>query len=63
MTCKTCTHWSPKKAGAMAKHRMAPCALGKPWTYFGPNHECQKHKPSAEDVAAARIVWLKQSSK
>jgi hypothetical protein len=47
----------------MAKHRLAPCALGKPWTYYGPEHQCPKHKPAAEDVTAARIVWLRRSSK
>lgn len=62
MTCATCTHWSPKKAGAMAKHRMAPCSLGKPWTYLAPEHTCDRHKAAAPDVAAARVVWLEKSS-
>lgn len=58
MTCTTCTHWSPKQAGVMAKHRMAPCALGKPWTFFGPEHQCPKHLEAAPDVVAARVVWV-----
>jgi len=58
MTCKTCAHWSPKAAKEMARHRMAPCSLGAPWTYFGETHSCPKHRPAAEDVVAARVVWL-----
>lgn len=63
MACKTCQHWSPKKAGQMAKHHFALCAQGKPWEFKSPEHQCLKHKPAAEDVTAARIVWLKRSSK
>lgn len=58
MTCQTCTHWSPKQAKDMAKHRMCPCALGKPWTFFGPEHLCTKHKEAAPDVVAARVAWV-----
>lgn len=62
MTCQSCTHWSPKQAGQMAKHRMCPCALGKPWTFFGPEHLCTKHKEAAPDVVAARVEWVNKSS-
>lgn len=62
MTCATCTHWSPKQAKDMAKHRMCPCALGKPWIFFGPEHLCPKHKEAAPDVVAARVVWVGKSS-
>lgn len=58
MTCATCTHWSPKQAGQMAKHRMCPCALGKPWKFFGPEHLCAKHREAAQDVVAARVAWV-----
>lgn len=62
MTCATCTHWSPKQAKDMAKHRMCPCDLGKPWTYFGPEHLCPKHREAQPDVVAARVVWVGKSS-
>lgn len=42
----------------MAKHRMCPCALGKPWTFFGPEHQCPKHKEAEPDVVAARVAWV-----
>lgn len=61
MTCATCTHWSPKQAKDMAKHRMCPCALGKPWTFFGPEHLCAKHKEAEPDVVAARVAWVNKS--
>ena len=44
MTCSTCKHWSPKKAGEMAKYRFAPCALGPNWAYKSPMHTCHKHR-------------------
>ncbi len=46
----------------MAKHRMCPCALGKPWTFFGPEHLCAKHKEAEPDVVAARVAWVKKST-
>lgn len=58
MTCATCTHWSPKQAKDMAKHRMCPCDLGKPWIFFGPEHLCTKHREAPPDVVAARVVWV-----
>ena len=60
MTCATCTHWSPKQAKDMAKHRMCPCALGKPWTFFGPEHLCAKHKEAAPEIVHGRATWLAQ---
>lgn len=58
MTCKECTHWSPRNAGEMAKHGMAPCALGPMWKYFGPDHTCSKHIQAEPEVVAKRKAWL-----
>ena len=58
MTCVSCTHWSPQQAKDMARHRMAPCALGPLWTYYGDSHICEKHKQAEEKVVAARVVWV-----
>ena len=58
MTCKTCTHWTPKKSGPMASHRMALCSLGNRWTYFPPQHGCGKHLEASEQVVAARVQWV-----
>ena len=58
MTCLTCKHWEPKKAGNMAKHRMAPCGLGKAWTFYGPQHTCAKQADAKKEVTAAREKWV-----
>ncbi len=50
-TCQTCTHWVLNKTPIEG---MAPCALGKRWTFYPPQHTCQKHQPAAADVVAAR---------
>lgn len=59
--CATCKHWNPKKAGEMAKHRFAPCALGPNWAYKSPMHTCQRHIPASDAVSAARVLWLEKS--
>lgn len=61
-TCLTCTHWMLKKSSdkdikKMARMGFARCALGPPWAYLPPLQTCDKHKPVAADVAAARIEW------
>lgn len=61
MTCATCTHWSPKKSGAMAKHGFALCAIGPAWKFLAPQHTCQKHKQATESVVSAREAWLSSS--
>lgn len=58
MTCSTCLHWSPKQSGQMAKHRMAICLKGPRYVFLPPQQTCGKHQPVAEDVAAARVLWL-----
>ncbi len=58
MTCQTCLNWSPKQSGQMARYGFAICLKGKRWTYLPPQHTCQQHKPAAEDVVNARVVWL-----
>lgn len=60
-TCATCKHWNPKKAGEMAKHKFAPCALGPNWAYKSPMHTCQRHIPASDAVSAARVLWLGKS--
>lgn len=62
-TCATCKHWNQKKAGEMAKHRFAPCALGPNWAYKSPMHTCHKHKDAAPEIVQGMVTWLaKQSS-
>ena len=61
MTCITCKHWTPKKAGEMAKHRFAPCALGPTWAYKSPHHTCQKHAQAAPETVEARVIWVGKS--
>ena len=56
-SCLTCEKWQPRKNPAMAKHRMARCELKPAWQFFPPQHSCQRHKPVADDIAAARIAW------
>jgi len=57
--CLMCEHWKPRENPPMAKHRMARCALGPVWTFLPPKQTCERHKPVAEDVAAARVAWAK----
>jgi len=59
--CATCTHWSPKKSGPMAKHSFALCALGKPWKFLPPQHTCERHKTASDAVVSARVAWLEKS--
>ncbi len=61
--CATCLHWAPRSAGAMAKNRMAPCALGKPWTYYGPDHKCERHSMASPEVIEGRQIWLTRGTK
>lgn len=58
MTCTTCLHWSLKQSGQMARYGLAICLKGKRHTFYPPQHSCGKHQAVAEDVAAARVVWL-----
>jgi hypothetical protein len=58
MTCQTCANWLPKQSGQMARYGMAVCKHGPRYVYLPPHHKCGKHHPVAEDVAAARVVWL-----
>ncbi|MCO5355085.1 hypothetical protein [Acidovorax kalamii] len=44
----------------MAKHRMCPCALGKPWTFFPPTHVCQKHSLAEPQAVQSRVLWLEK---
>ena len=57
-TCLTCTHWSPRRAGDMARHGYGVCAAGPAWQHLAPQHACAKHKPAAESVTQARAAWL-----
>lgn len=50
-TCQSCTHWMLKNTPIEG---MAPCALGKHWTFYPPQHTCEKHKPATADVIPAR---------
>lgn len=63
MTCLTCTHWSPRRAGGMARHGYGVCAAGPAWQHLAPQHTCPKHKPAKEAVVAARTVWLAKINK
>ena len=47
----------------MARHRMAPCALGKSYTYYGPDHKCDKHRMASEEVIEGRQIWLTRGTK
>ena len=57
-TCQTCAHWSPRRAGDMARHGYGVCAAGPAWQHLAPQHACAKHKPAAESVTQARVAWL-----
>ena len=58
MSCLTCTHWSLRRAGGMARHGYGACAAGPAWQHLAPQHACAKHKPAAESVTQARVAWL-----
>ena len=62
-TCLSCTHWSPRRAGGMARHGYGVCAHAPIWMYSPPAHTCPKHKPAKEAVVAARTVWLAKINK
>ena len=51
----------PEKAGELAKHRFAPCALGPTWAYKSPHHTCQKHAQAAPETVEARVIWVGKS--
>lgn len=57
-TCQTCAHWSPRRAGDMARHGYGVCATGPAWQHLAPQHACAQHKPAAESVTQARTQWL-----
>ena len=58
MTCLTCTHWSPRRAGGMARHGYGVCASGPAWQHLPPQHACAKHRTADESVTQARSAWL-----
>ena len=58
MSCLTCTHWSPRSAGGMARHGYGVCAAGPAWQHLAPQHACAQHKPAAESVTQSRTQWL-----
>ena len=57
-TCAACKFWLPKRSGAMARHRMAICELGKPWRFLPPQASCERFTPAPQDVQTARVKWL-----
>lgn len=58
MTCLTCAHWQPKKAGALARHGFGGCAHLPASTATAPGHTCKRHKAAPESVTQAREAWL-----
>lgn len=58
MTCLNCTHWQPKKAGALARHGFGGCAHLPAHTATAPGHVCKRHKAAPESVTQARVAWL-----
>lgn len=57
-TCRTCTHWSPKTAGEMARHRFGTCTHDKPWVFYPPARTCASHCPADAATVYARDKWL-----
>ena len=57
-TCLSCTHWQPKKAGALARHGFGGCAHLPAHTATAPGHVCKRHKAAEESVTQARKAWL-----
>lgn len=58
MTCATCKNWQPRNSGAMAAHRMCPCALGPAWRYLPPSGTCRRQAAVEPAVAEQRIEWI-----
>ncbi len=63
MTCSTCQHWSPRKSREMARQGFASCALGVSYTFFPPQHTCEKHEPATKAIQADRVKWLASMAK
>jgi hypothetical protein len=54
-TCQTCTQWVLENTPLPG---MAPCKLGKPWTFFPPQHTCPRHTPATAQMVALSVKAL-----
>ena len=58
MTCLTCTNWSPRRAGGMARHGFGCCAHLPDYTTTAPIHKCKQHRSATDAVTKGRTEWL-----
>lgn len=61
MTCTDCTEWSLKSAGRMAREGFGNCAHRPKYQYVAIG--CDKLKPAAASIVAARLAWMEKRSK